>query len=353
MNVASPTPSFWLGRRVLVTGHSGFKGSWLVLALHRLGAQVTGLSLPPSTTPSLFELARVGQLCSSHFCDLRDRAHLTRVIHAADPEITLHLAAQPLVRASYSDPVGTFSTNVMGTVHVLDALRGLQGQRVAVMITTDKVYENREWLWPYRECDSLGGHDPYSASKAACEIAIASYRDAFLAKQGVAVASARAGNVIGGGDWSEDRLVPDAVRAWSAGQALEIRNPAAVRPWQHVIEPLASYLVLAEALWSKPGHDGAFNFGPPTGQVASVRNVIDLARESFGAGEVVYGTEKGPHEAGRLSLDTSKAREVLGVTSRWDLRASITHTMNWYQKQLAGSDARELCIADMEAWGIA
>ncbi len=254
--------SFWRGRRVLLTGHSGFKGSWLTLWLHRLGAVVTGVSLPPETAPNIFTDADIGALCDSHFCDIRAAAPLAELVRAARPEVVLHLAAQPLVRASYREPRETFATNVMGTVNVLDALRGLDGVRVAVMVTTDKVYRSQEAPRPYREDDALGGHDPYSASKAASEMAIASYRDAFLSAQGVAVASARAGNVIGGGDWSEDRIIPDAVRAWQAGQTLEVRRPQAIRPWQHVLEPLAGYLTLAQALWQRPALADSYNFGP-------------------------------------------------------------------------------------------
>ncbi len=234
--------AFWHGKRVLVTGHTGFKGGWLVLWLRQLGATVCGTALPPATNPNLFELARVAEGIDSHFCDIRDSEHLAALVRACRPDIVLHLAAQPLVRASYRDPLGTFSSNIMGTAHVLDALRGLDSVRVALMVTTDKVYRNLEQPYPYREDDALGGHDPYSASKAASEIVIASYRDAFLREQGVAVASARAGNVIGGGDWSEDRLIPDAVRAWQADEILEIRRPQAIRPWQHVLEPLHGYL---------------------------------------------------------------------------------------------------------------
>ena len=253
---------FFRGKKVLLTGHTGFKGSWLVLWLHRLGARVAGVSLPPNTLPNLFSLVGIEDLCESHLCDIRDCAALNAVIRQIEPEIVFHLAAQPLVRASYLDPVETIATNVMGTAHVLDALRGLESTRVAVMVTTDKVYREKQPPRPYRENDALGGHDPYSASKAASEIVIGSYRSAFLAEQGVAIASARAGNVIGGGDWSADRLIPDAVRAWQKGQTLEVRRPDAIRPWQHVLEPLAGYLTLAEKIWRQPALAGAYNFGP-------------------------------------------------------------------------------------------
>ena len=336
------------GRRVLVTGHTGFKGGWLALWLKNLGAEVTGIALPPSTTPSLFELARGADGMNSQFCDIRDAAALAAIVHAARPEVVFHLAAQPLVRASYRAPLDTFATNVMGTAHLLEALRGLDSVRVALMVTTDKVYRNNEWAYPYREDDALGGHDPYSASKAASEIVIASYRDAFLAGQGVAVASARAGNVIGGGDWAEDRLIPDAVRAWQFDQVLEIRRPQAIRPWQHVLEPLAGYLALAEKLWHQPALAGAYNFGPHTHEAATVREVVELARAAYGSGDAAYGDgTQGPHEAGWLALENAKARTVLGVSPKWTLTEAVNRTLVWYRSQHEGGDARALCEAEI------
>jgi CDP-glucose 4,6-dehydratase len=342
---------FWAAKRVLVTGHTGFKGSWLALWLHRLGAEVTGISLPPLTEPNLFSVAKVGELCQSRFCDVRDAVALEDVIKAAGPEIVFHLAAQPLVRASYREPRETFATNVMGTAHVLDALRGVDSVRVAVMVTTDKVYRNNEWLWPYREDDALGGRDPYSASKAASEIAIASYRDAFLSAQGVAVASARAGNVIGGGDWSDDRLIPDAVRAWQAGRPLAVRRPQAIRPWQHVLEPLAGYVTLAHKLWERPDLAGAYNFGPETNETFTVRALVEMARAAYGDGEVLYEEEAdGPHEAGRLALEAAKARIALGVRPLWPLAQAVQRTMAWYRAEHKGADARTLCHAEIAAY---
>lgn len=344
-----PNPEFWRGKRVLLTGHTGFKGSWLALWLHRLGASVTGLALPPATSPNLFASGLIADCVDSHFCDIRDADAVRNIIRDAQPEIVLHLAAQALVRPSYAQPLNTFSVNVMGTAHVLDALRALDSVRVAVMVTTDKVYQNREWPHPYRESDTLGGHDPYSASKAASELIIASYRDAFLQTQGVAVASARAGNVIGGGDWSAERLLPDAVRAWGNDAVLDIRRPEAVRPWQHVLEPLAAYLRLAQALWYEPQLAGAYNFGPDVAQSASVRHVIDLARKTYEHGKVQYAEHAtGPHEAGLLMLDTSLAHATLGVTPVWDLPACVARTMNWYQQFDLGQDARALCHADID-----
>lgn len=346
-----PDTAFWRGKRVLLTGHTGFKGGWLALWLRRLGAKVTGIALPPNTTPALFDLARVGEGIDSRHCDIRDAAALAAIVREARPEIVFHLAAQPLVRASYRRPLETVDTNVMGTANLLDALRGLDGARVAVMITTDKVYRNNEWPYPYREDDPLGGHDPYSASKAASEIVIASYRDAFLAAQGMAVASARAGNVIGGGDWAEDRLIPDAVRSWQSGATLEIRRPDAIRPWQHVLEPVAGYLALAHNLWRNPRSAGAYNFGPETGEAATVRAVIETARQAYGRGEVRYGEEAGgPHEAGRLALEIAKARAEIGVRPHWSLAEAVRRTMAWYRAQDEGADACALCEADIDAF---
>ena len=350
---AGPSLDFWRGKRVLVTGHSGFKGAWLTIWLHRLGAEVTGISLPPITNPDLFTLAKVEQLCQSHFCDIRDEKSIAKQISEIRPDIVFHLAAQALVRASYRNPLETFATNVMGTAHVLDALKGLDNTRVAVIVTTDKVYQNWEWLWPYREDDALGGHDPYSASKAASEMVVAGYRQAFLSAQGVATASARAGNVIGGGDWSEDRLIPDAVRAWQTGNPLHIRHPDAIRPWQHVLEPLAGYVVLAQKLWEQPLLSGAYNFGPNTSEVASVRDVVELASNAFDKGGLRYGEiDEGPHEAGQLALENSKARLALGVAPLWSLTEAVNRTIAWYQALDGGADALALCqqdIADYEA----
>ncbi|MEP4486868.1 MAG: CDP-glucose 4,6-dehydratase [Halioglobus sp.] len=346
-----PSASFWKGKRVLLTGHTGFKGSWLAIWLRRLGAEVTGVSLPSVTEPNLFTLASIDSICDSHYCDIRDAGALAKLFRGAKPELVFHMAAQPLVRDSYREPLLTFDTNVMGAAHVLEAMRGLSSIKVAVMVTTDKVYSNLEQLRPYREDDMLGGYDPYSASKAASELVIASYRDAFLAEQGVSVATARAGNVIGGGDWSRDRLIPDALMAWQADSVLEIRRPEAVRPWQHVLDPLAGYLCLAEYLWKNPTGTGAYNFGPQTDAAASVRDVVELARAHFESSQVSYSRYKeGPHEAGLLSLNTKKAQETLGVKPRWNLSESVKHTFDWYCAQLRGSDARKLCVADINAF---
>lgn len=354
INTINPSIEFWRGKRVLLTGHSGFKGAWLSIWLHSLSAKITGISLPPITTPNLFTLARVSELVDSHYSDIRHTAEISPVIHAAAPEIVFHLAAQPLVRQSYCHPLDTFSTNTMGTASVLDALRHLNSVRVCVVITTDKVYQNLEHAYPYREDDRLGGYDPYSASKAASEIVVASYRDSFLAKQGIGVATARAGNVIGGGDWAQDRLIPDAMRTWSVNQPLEIRHPQAIRPWQHVLEPLVGYLRLAERLWHQPHLAGAYNLGPNTHEAATVREVIALAQDYYGRGEVVWGDgSQGPHEAGWLALEIAKARTVLELEPRWALAEAVQRTIGWYKQQQAGDDARALCMADIAAYAAA
>jgi CDP-glucose 4,6-dehydratase len=343
-----PSAGFWQGKRVLLTGHTGFKGAWLALWLQRLGAEVTGIALPAATQPNLHALVGEASDMASHLCDIRNAPALKALVQSARPEIVFHLAAQALVRTSYQQPLETFSTNVMGTANLLDAVRDADTVRVVVAITTDKVYHNREWHFPYREDDTLGGHDPYSASKAAAEIVIASYRAAFLRSAGVALASARAGNVIGGGDWSADRLIPDAVRAWQARQPLVIRNPQATRPWQHVLEPLAGYLQLARKLWDEPSLAGAYNLGPNPHEVATVEKVIKLASSAYEYGEVIYENDSNqPHEAGWLALETAKARTVLGVQPLWALDESVRRTMAWYRAQQDGALAQALCEADI------
>ncbi len=345
------SPNFWQGKKVLLTGHTGFKGAWMALWLSQMGAKVTGISLAPNSTPNLFTIANIAQITNSHFTDIRNADAVSNIIKQAKPEIVLHLAAQALVRRSYKDPLPTFSTNVMGTANVLNSLRGVDSVKAVVAVTTDKVYKNLEHSKPYCETDILGGYDPYSASKAASEIIISSFRDSYLIEQGTAVASARAGNVIGGGDWSEDRLIPDAVRAWDSNLPLEIRRPNAVRPWQHVLEPLNGYLVLAEKIYTDLSLAGAYNFGPKTDEAATVQRVIELANQIYGYGSILWGDGvEGPHEAGLLSLEISKAREVLGVTPRWDLTQTVERTMEWYQGQRNAKSARLLCEADIAAF---
>ena len=317
-----------------------------------MGAKVTGISLPPNSDPNLFTLAKISQITKNHFVDIRDADAVSKIVKHTEPEVVFHLAAQALVRPSYHDPLATFATNVLGTASILNALRDIDSVRVVVVVTTDKVYKNLERVEPYRETDILGGYDPYSASKAASELIISSYRDSYLAEQGIAVASARAGNVIGGGDWSMDRLIPDAIRAWNVELPLEIRRPDSVRPWQHVLEPLNGYLALAESIYSDASLAGAYNFGPQTSEASTVRTVIELAQRAYGRGSVLWGDGiVGPHEAGLLSLEVSKAKDLLGVTPRWDLVQSIARTVGWYRQHHSdGIGALELCEADLGAF---
>lgn len=344
--------SFWNGKRVLLTGHTGFKGSWLGLWLQEMGAQVSGLSLSPPTEPSLFRLLNGSRSPASEgIVDIRDRLAVAARVMVTRPEIVFHLAAQPLVRAAYRDPLTTYETNVQGTANLLDALRIAPDVRAVVVVTTDKVYENPETGVAFREGDPLGGHDPYSASKAAAEIVTASYRQSFFAARKVALATARAGNVIGGGDWAEDRLVPDAMRAWNSGTPLEVRRPDAVRPWQHVLEPLNGYLSLAERLWGDPDLAPAFNFGPDHTAAATVRQLLSVARDAYGEGETRFGTvEEGPHEAGYLMLDSSLATERLGYRPCWNLEETVTRTVDWYRRLKRGMSARGLCLNDIDAF---
>lgn len=341
-------PHFWRGKRVLLTGHTGFKGSWLGLWLSDMGADVHGLSLAPETSPSLFRLLHEGAI---ETCELRDFAAVKARVASVNPEIVFHLAAQPLVRQGYRDPVATYETNVQGTVHVLEALREAPRVKAIVVITTDKVYENAETGKAFVESDPLGGHDPYSASKAAAEIVVSSYRASFFAQNSIGLATARAGNVIGGGDWADDRLIPDAVRAWSAGQPVHVRRPNAVRPWQHVLEPLAGYIAMAQKLWLEPHALTALNFGPDHSSAASVAQVLTLAAKSFGEGRVELGDgSEGPHEAGYLMLDSTLAMRSLHYRPRWSLQETVERTMRWYAQQHNGASALTLCRADIAAY---
>ncbi|WP_320189046.1 CDP-glucose 4,6-dehydratase [Agrobacterium rosae] len=344
---AKPNHNFWRGKNVFLTGHTGFKGAWLSLWLARMGAKVTGVSLAPTGEPSLFSLAS-SPIEANYFEDIRNGENLSEITRSASPDIILHLAAQALVRLGYEDPIRTFATNVLGTANLLEASRSVPTTRVIVAVTTDKVYQNLEHSFPYRETDQLGGHDPYSASKAACEIVVSSYRDSFLRSNGVAVATARAGNVIGGGDWSADRLLPDAVRAWQSDIPLHVRRPEAKRPWQHVLEPLSAYLILAERLWDNSNLSGSYNFGPVSHEAAPVRQVIEIAQAAYGRGEVIYGDgTEGPHEAGWLALETAKARHTLDIVPRWHLSEAVTRTMRWYKAHHDGANARTLCEAEI------
>ncbi|MEA1835254.1 CDP-glucose 4,6-dehydratase [Methylobacterium durans] len=339
---------FWHGRRVFVTGHTGFKGSWLTLILSRLGACATGYSLEPVLNPNMFAVAQLHDQMHNVYGDINDRGRLAAAMRDAKPDVVLHMAAQPLVRAAYQDPVATFADNVMGTVHVLDAIRTLEGVRSVIIVTTDKCYENREWDWGYREIDGLGGRDPYSSSKACAELVSSAFRESYFptashAQHGVGVASVRAGNVIGGGDWAEDRLIPDIVRAASLGKSLEIRSPGATRPWQHVLEPLAGYLTLAERLYTNgPEFAQAWNFGPDSQSERTVAEVLDGFVRRWPDGVQWHTSQtRHPHEARYLKLDCAKSRSRLGWTPKLSFEDALDLTAAWYLAHANGADMQD------------
>ncbi len=350
-------------KKVLVTGHTGFKGAWLTTWLADLGADVVGYALAPETTPSLFALAALTEICTHHEGDVRDLDRVTALVRDARPDYLFHLAAQALVRPSYEAPVDTFATNVMGTANVLEAVRRAGAPTTVVVVTTDKCYENREWVHGYREEDPMGGHDPYSASKGAAELVTASFRRSYfppseLARHGVAVATARAGNVIGGGDWSKDRLVPDIVAALSAGRPIPVRNPRSVRPWQHVLEPLYGYLLLGAKMRERPTvHASAYNFGPSFSASATVREMVEAFIAAWGDG--AWEDKSDPsalHEAALLRLSIDKAHAELGFTPRWDARTTIAATVDWYRahaRGTSGRDLRAMTLAQIRAYAAA
>ncbi len=337
------TPEFWKGKRVLITGHTGFKGSWLSLWLQSLGASVVGYSLAPPSKPSLFEVARVADGMTSHEGDIRNLSDVRLSFSRTQPEIVIHMAAQSLVRHSYQSPVDTYATNVMGTVHVLEAVRDSPSVKSVVIVTSDKCYENREWLWGYRENEAMGGYDPYSSSKGCAELVTAAYRQSFFNAAGcvVAVSSVRAGNVIGGGDWAADRLIPDVIRAISEQRPVLIRSPKAFRPWQHVLEPLNGYLTLAERMWAQAEFAGAWNFGPNEQDTNSVAWIVEKITSLWGEGaRWQLDTIQHPHEANYLKLDSSKARAVLGWTPNLDLSQTLAWIVDWYKAHSYGEDMR-------------
>lgn len=339
-------PNFWEGKRVFVTGHTGFKGGWLTIWLSSMGAKVIGYALSPNTKPNLFEAANVSTLCeASHIEDIRNPRKLSEVLINSKPDIVIHMAAQPLVRYSYLNPVETYETNVMGTVNILEAIRNSKSVKAAVIVTTDKCYENKEWLWGYRENDPMGGYDPYSSSKGCAELVTQAYCQSFFSdadfpNHQTAIATARAGNVIGGGDWSKDRLIPDAIAAFDACIPLSIRNPSATRPWQHVLEPLSGYLMLAEALYKNgPKFNGAWNFGPRDEDARTVKETVELLINKWhdGASWEQDG-ELSPHEAHFLKLDCSKAQKILGWNPCWSLEMALDSIVQWHQEFKAGKD---------------
>jgi CDP-glucose 4,6-dehydratase len=345
-------PDFWRERRVLVTGHTGFKGAWLALWLQSLGARVTGYSAKVPTHPSLYELARVADGMDSIQGDVRDHEATAAAVAAAAPEVVIHMAAQALVRRGFTEPRETYETNVMGTVNVLDAVRRSGDDvRVHINVTTDKCYENREWEWGYRETEPMGGHDPYSNSKGCAELVTSAFRNSFFSDpDGPRVASARAGNVIGGGDWGEDRLVPDIMRAALAGDQVRVRNPNSIRPWQHVLNPLGGYLVLAQSLWDSPEQAAGWNFGPPDDDARPVGWIVERMAELWPA-ELRWAFDDGPHphEARYLKLDSSRARTRLGWRPRVGLDAALSSIVEWYRALSEGADMRAVTLGQIEA----
>jgi len=351
------TLDFWRGRRVFITGHTGFKGGWLSLWLQQLGAEVTGYALPPPTDPSLFVLARVGEGMRGSLADIRDLSSLMAAGREAQPEVVFHLAAQSLVRESYRNPVETYATNVLGTVHLLESVRQTPGVRAVVNVTSDKCYENREWIWGYRENEAMGGRDPYSSSKGCAELVTSAWRHSYFdpgryLEHGVALASARAGNVIGGGDWAEDRLIPDLLRSFAAGSPAVIRHPDAVRPWQHVLEPLSGYLQLAQKLVEEgPAYAEAWNFGSDESAARPVRWIAErLARQWGGGAAWLHAAGTHPHEAHLLKLDCTKARTRLNWRSRWPLDEALHRTVDWQRGWLEGADCRELTLRQIREY---
>jgi CDP-glucose 4,6-dehydratase len=343
-------PSFWKGKRIFLTGHTGFKGSWLSLWLQSMGAIVKGYSLAPPTNPSLFVVADVAAKMESEIGDIRDLLQLKESMRAFNPDILIHMAAQPLVRLSYMEPVDTYTTNVIGTVNVLEAARTCPNLKAVVSVTTDKCYENKEWAWGYRENEPMGGHDPYSSSKGCAELVTAAYRSSFFnTNDSAALATARAGNVIGGGDWADNRLIPDILRAFDKSEAVVIRNPLSTRPWQHVLEPLSGYLVLAEHLYLY-GQDyaEAWNFGPNEEDCKPVNWILDQMVATWGSAAAwELDKNNNPHEAGFLKLDCSKAKQKLHWEPKWNLQYTLGLIVNWYQDWAAGKKMNEKCLEEI------
>jgi len=349
---------FWRHKRVLLTGHTGFKGSWLSLWLQSMGAQVVGYALAPPTKPSLFDVIEIEQGMTSVLGDIRDLSHLRAVFAEHQPEIVIHMAAQPLVRYSYVEPVETYSTNVMGTVNLLEAVRSTPSVKAVVNVTTDKCYENREWAWGYRENEPMGGFDPYSSSKGCAELVTAAYRNSFFNastfndKHSTAIASARAGNVIGGGDWAEDRLIPDIMRAISDNNPVRIRNPHAIRPWQHVLEPLSGYLLLAQKLYEEgPAYAEGWNFGPNDEDAKPVQWIVERLTQSWGEG-ASWQLDGGdhPHEAHYLKLDCSKAKAALNWHPRWHLDEALVKIVDWQRNYLDGADMKAVTLEQIDIY---
>ena len=339
-------PNFWRGKRVFLTGHTGFKGSWLSLWLQSMGADLYGYALNPPTNPALFDEAQVAQGMSNVIGDIRDYDSLFEALKQSRAEIVIHMAAQPLVRFSYDQPVETYATNVMGTVHLLEAIRQVGGVHAVVNVTTDKCYENKEWVWGYREDEPMGGYDPYSNSKGCSELVTSAYRRSFFQKSDIALGSARAGNVIGGGDWALDRLVPDILRAFERKESVVIRNPYATRPWQHVLEPISGYLTLAQKLYEEgQSYAEGWNFGPKEEDAKPVQWIVEELVHDWGAGaswQLDCGEH--PHEANYLKLDISKAKARLGWVPQWSLAKALGEITAWHQSWLGGENVQQLCL---------
>jgi CDP-glucose 4,6-dehydratase len=352
MKVARVNSIFWKNKKVFLTGHTGFKGAWLSLWLTSMGAKVTGYALAPRTAPNLFNVLAIDSLIEkSQIADIRDLLTLQKSMADAKPDVIIHMAAQPLVRYSYANPVETYATNVMGTVHVLESSRAINSVRSTVVVTTDKCYENREWIWGYRENESMGGYDPYSSSKGCAELVTSAYRQSYFSGPNSInnVASARAGNVIGGGDWSEDRLIPDAIKAFELNKPLIIRNPLATRPWQHVLEPLSGYLILAQALYEQGSAlASSWNFGPRDEDNRAVQEVVELVISSWGGGARWEKQDsEEPHEANLLKLDCSKAHTKLGWMPKWSLETATQKIVQWQKAFQAKENMRELSLAQI------
>lgn len=347
------SPEFWKNKRVFITGHTGFKGSWLSIWLQEMGAVVKGFSLSPSTTPNLFEVASVAKGMESEIGDIRNLEAITNSMTSFNPDILIHMAAQPLVRLSYVEPVETYATNVMGTIHILEAARKCKNLTSIVAITTDKCYENKEWSWGYRENEAMGGHDPYSSSKGCCELLIASYRKSFFNNPtSPSLSSVRAGNVIGGGDWSDDRLIPDILKAFENSESVVVRNPLSTRPWQHVLEPLSGYLVLAENLYNSGNRFAeGWNFGPKDEDCKSVEWILDTMKKTWGEGASwKLDTNNNPHEAGFLKLDCSKAAQELKWVPQWDLEFTLKSIVDWHKAWINNADMKKQCLQEIKLY---
>jgi CDP-glucose 4,6-dehydratase len=345
-------PEFWNNKKVFITGHTGFKGSWLSLWLSSMGAEVKGYALPPEATPNLFEVAKITELINSELGDIRNLHQLRSGMIGFNPDILIHMAAQPLVRLSYKEPIETYETNVMGTAKVLESARSCENLKSIISVTTDKCYENREWVWGYREDEPMGGFDPYSSSKGCAELLTSAYRRSFMQDQRIGLASVRAGNVIGGGDWAEDRLIPDILRSFEMNKPVVIRNPKSIRPWQHVLEPLSGYLVLAEKLYESPDdYAEGWNFGPHDGDAKPVEWILDKMVTLWGEG-AFWQLDEGshPHEAGFLKLDISKAKSRLNWKPTWHLQFTLERIVKWHQSWMNNKDMQAVCLNEIDKY---